>query len=244
MNSRRHAACALLLGLALLVAPAQAQFTTFPTPPVEMEVTRFDELVDLISSTIEPDTWEDVGGPGSIRPIDKWDVIVVSQTPPVHEQIETLIRVVRRARREQEAGEGMTPPKERPEEKLPASLVVESDAEVQARKRIEGVLSEKTDLDFQQTPLKEVAAALATKHNVSIVLDRLAMEEEGIVEDVPITQHVAAISLRSALRLLLHEYDMTYTIRNETLQLTTNLAAEEHLVTRVYKVRDLAIEPK
>jgi hypothetical protein len=246
--------CALLVGLAsflspvgILVRSARGQFgdpfvDPFPAAPLR-EPTRFDTLVNLITSTAAPDTWADVGGPGSIEPIDKWDVIVISQTPQVHEQIETVIRVIRQARREQEAGRDMTPPKERPEEKLPASLVFESKAEVEARKRIEAVLSEKTDLDFEETPLKDVVAALAKRHNLAIILDRPALDAVGIGDDAPITQHVQGISLRSALRIMLDDLDLAYWVRYETLQLTTTDRLQENLVTRVYKVRDLAIEP-
>jgi hypothetical protein len=233
-------ATAILLGLAVPVSPARAQSSTVGAIPEH--ITRYDELVDLIVSTIETDTWEDVGGPGSIRAIDRWNVIVISQTPQVHEKIETLIRVIRRARREQEAGQDVTPPKERPEERRPASLVVESDAEAEARQRIEAALSEKTELDCDETPLREVVAALAKRHNLSIVMDRPALDAVGIQEDTPVTLHVKAVTLRSALRLMLEGLDLSYLVRYETLQFTTRDRVVENLVTRVYKVRDLAIE--
>jgi general secretion pathway protein D len=56
----------------------------------------FDSLIDLITSTIQPTTWDDVGGPGSIAPFETNLSIVVSQTQDVHEQIVDLLEQLRR----------------------------------------------------------------------------------------------------------------------------------------------------
>ncbi len=56
----------------------------------------FDSLIDLITSTIKPTTWDDVGGPGSIAPFETNLSIVVSQTQDVHEEIVDLLEQLRR----------------------------------------------------------------------------------------------------------------------------------------------------
>lgn len=56
----------------------------------------FDSLIDLITSTIAPTTWDDVGGPGSIQPFPTNLSLVVSQTQDVHEQIVDLLEQLRR----------------------------------------------------------------------------------------------------------------------------------------------------
>ena len=56
----------------------------------------FDSLIDLITSTIEPTTWDDVGGPGSIAPFETNLSLVVSQTQEVHEEIVDLLEQLRR----------------------------------------------------------------------------------------------------------------------------------------------------
>ena len=56
----------------------------------------FDALIDLITSTIRPTSWEDVGGPGSIKPFETNLSIVVSQTQEVHEEIVDLLEQLRR----------------------------------------------------------------------------------------------------------------------------------------------------
>lgn len=56
----------------------------------------FDSLIELITSTIKPTTWDDVGGPGSIAPFETNLSLVVSQTQDVHEEIADLLEQLRR----------------------------------------------------------------------------------------------------------------------------------------------------
>jgi general secretion pathway protein D len=56
----------------------------------------FDSLIDLITSTIKPTTWDTVGAPGSIMPFETNLSIVVSQTQEVHEEIVALLEQLRR----------------------------------------------------------------------------------------------------------------------------------------------------
>ena len=56
----------------------------------------FDSLINLITSTIQPTTWQETGGPGSIEPFDTNLSIVVSNTQEVHEEIVDLLEQLRR----------------------------------------------------------------------------------------------------------------------------------------------------
>lgn len=56
----------------------------------------FDELIELIVSTVAPTSWDEVGGPGSIREFQTNLSLVVSQTQEVHEQIVDLLEQLRR----------------------------------------------------------------------------------------------------------------------------------------------------
>jgi hypothetical protein len=57
----------------------------------------FDSLIELISGTISPNTWDAVGGPGSIQEFtNDFDVaLVISQTHDVHSEIDELFRMLR-----------------------------------------------------------------------------------------------------------------------------------------------------
>ncbi|MCA9174758.1 MAG: hypothetical protein KDB14_09770 [Planctomycetales bacterium] len=56
----------------------------------------FDTLIELITTTIAPDSWDEVGGPGAIEAFPTNLSLVVSQTQDVHEQISDLLDQLRR----------------------------------------------------------------------------------------------------------------------------------------------------
>jgi len=56
----------------------------------------FDSLIELITSTVQPQSWTEMGGPGSIAPFETNLSIVVSQTQEVHEEIVDLLEQLRR----------------------------------------------------------------------------------------------------------------------------------------------------
>jgi general secretion pathway protein D len=56
----------------------------------------FASLIQLITSTIQPTTWDENGGPGAIYPHFNNLSLVVSQTQQVHEEIEELLQQLRR----------------------------------------------------------------------------------------------------------------------------------------------------
>jgi hypothetical protein len=57
------------------------------------------EIIDLVTSTVAPDTWTDNGGPGSISIYR--GLLVVNQTEDIHNDVELLLRQIRAAERSQ-----------------------------------------------------------------------------------------------------------------------------------------------
>ncbi|HEX6984088.1 MAG TPA: hypothetical protein VF170_01870 [Planctomycetaceae bacterium] len=60
----------------------------------------FDDLVNLITGTVDPGSWEQVGGWGVIRTNETTRSLVVRQTHGVHEEIADLLQTLRRRQRE------------------------------------------------------------------------------------------------------------------------------------------------
>jgi len=56
----------------------------------------FEPLMELIQSTIQPDTWELGGGTSTIRPYDQNLSLVISTTSDVHDQIAELLESLRK----------------------------------------------------------------------------------------------------------------------------------------------------
>jgi general secretion pathway protein D len=63
-----------------------------PTPDAPPSDADFHTLIDLITSSIEPESWDSVGGPGSIAAFPPSLSLVVTQTPGVHERIAVLVK--------------------------------------------------------------------------------------------------------------------------------------------------------
>lgn len=56
----------------------------------------FDSLIELITTTVKPQTWDEVGGPGTVSEFRNNLSLVISQTQDVHEEIVDLLEQLRR----------------------------------------------------------------------------------------------------------------------------------------------------
>lgn len=110
-----------------------------------------------------------------------------------------------------------------------------------AETKILAALNDPTTLEFIETPLKDVIDYLKDLHGIEIQIDAKALETSGLGTDVPVTRNLKGISLRSALRLVLKDLDLSYIIKNEVLLITTPEVATETVVTKVYPVGDLVL---
>jgi hypothetical protein len=78
-----------------------SQGTGFLAPPCDLTASAdFDSLIEAITSTIAPATWDEVGGPGSIVAFESSLSLIISQTRQVHRQIEALLEGLRDRRRD------------------------------------------------------------------------------------------------------------------------------------------------
>jgi hypothetical protein len=107
---------------------------------------------------------------------------------------------------------------------------------------VERALAQKIDLDFVETPLKDVAASIAKKTGINVLLDNRAITDAGGSADTPITFQIRGIALRSSLRLMLQEHELNFVTDSDgenVLLITSDTKAKEHVVTRVYDAHDL-----
>jgi general secretion pathway protein D len=56
----------------------------------------FEAIIELVTSTVAPQTWDSVGGSGNIKEFENNLTLVISQTQEVHEQIVDLLEQLRR----------------------------------------------------------------------------------------------------------------------------------------------------
>ncbi|TWU59466.1 ECF RNA polymerase sigma factor SigR [Rubripirellula tenax] len=106
--------------------------------------------------------------------------------------------------------------------------------DTEAEKKISEILNTKAEAEFIDLPMDEAVATLSEQHQVPILIDRRALEEIGITADQPVTLTLGNVKLRTLLRLMLRDLDLTYQVNGETLSVTTQEAAESNLVSRIY----------
>ncbi len=111
-----------------------------------------------------------------------------------------------------------------------------------SEEKIRSALDDETEMQFAATPLKEALEFLAEQHDFNLIFENGPIETDGIdIEGVEVNQILSGITLRSALRLILSEHDLTYVIEDEVMKITTVTEAESKMVTRIYPVGDLVV---
>jgi hypothetical protein len=110
-----------------------------------------------------------------------------------------------------------------------------------AEQRIFDELNKTTTLEVLELPLQDVMRFLSDAHDVPIVISAKKLEEAGVSLDTPVTKSLRGVSLRSALRLILKEVELSYMVQDEVIQITTPEDAAMQLTHKVYPVGDLVV---
>lgn len=111
-----------------------------------------------------------------------------------------------------------------------------------SEEKIRSALDDETEMQFAATPLKEALQFLADQHDFNLIFENVPIESGGIdIEGIEVNRVLSGITLRSALRLILSENELTYVIEDEVMKITTVEEAESKMVTRIYPVGDLVV---
>lgn len=186
-------------------------------------------IIDLLTSMTGRPTpnWQDAGGEGNAR-VAVDDLIVVSQTTQVHEQIAELLAALRHLLtiRDKKQAVGAT------------SLAVAQPAanEMALQKKVAEAC---VPVEFVETPLNEVLQFFATKQQIPIQFDRRSADDHGIAFDTPVTFKLrGAASFQRVFQRLLRSLQLTFIIRDDVLLVIPH-DENSHLITRIYPAWDL-----
>jgi general secretion pathway protein D len=95
-------------------------------------------------------------------------------------------------------------------------------------------------VNYNETPLSQVTQELSQLAGVNIHLDPRGLNQEGVQTDTPVTLSLNTdISLKSALSLILTPLHLSYVIKDEVLQITSDQISKGELVIHTYYVADL-----
>jgi hypothetical protein len=175
-------------------------------------------LIDQLTRTVAPESWEQVGGPGSI---EAWPggALVVAHTLRRHLEIE------------QAFGKALRPivaPAAKPRQ-VPAG----------GRSNPLAALQQPSGCDFHETRLDDAIESLAKQHRVAIRFDQESVSNEGISLDRPVTLSLPPVSLESTLNLLLRQLHLTWTVREDSLVIISIQDEENYLLPITYNIADL-----
>jgi len=170
-----------------------------------------DELIEAVCTAVAPESWNDVGGPGSICAFRR--SLVVSQADEIHRRIGSMLARLGEAL---ESKPGETPS---PDE-------------------FERALEKALSFDFDDVPLADVAAFLAEATGVEVYLDALALEDMGLATDAPVTAKGKNVGARAALRRLLRPLHLAWHRQENVLVITTAQQAGMSLSVEFYHVVD------
>ncbi len=185
----------------------------------------YDSLVEVITTAVKPDSWDEVGGPGSIGPFQ--GTLVISQTDSSHAEIVRLLAALRECRASQLAGAKLQP------------IWGDGPQMLKMRRQFAEKSQAVGDYSFNELPLDEAIDQIAQRSGIQMALDLRSLEEAGMGADTPVTAELRQVTLPVALEMLLEPFDLTYCLSDEVVSITTTDAASQMLTLSVYPVADL-----
>ncbi|MCC6509938.1 MAG: hypothetical protein IT423_12600, partial [Pirellulaceae bacterium] len=113
----------------------------------------------------------------------------------------------------------------------------------ESEQRIYDALRQPAEVDFTGSTLRQVMDIFQEKHGIDIYINDAELDTLGVDPDTQINLRLTSATLRSALRIMLKPLDLTYVIREGTLQITSNDDANAEPVNKIYPVGDLVVPP-
>lgn len=209
----------------LLLPPAELRV------PGRQYVPDYDSLIELMTSTIDPTTWQEGTGPGPVHRFP--GALILRQTQPVLEDVADLLSELRIARDAQ----------------FPSAAKLAPGAEKNARLRAADVafaaLHKPLELNLSDASLDELAKQISSRCKIPAAIDVKALEEASIeLHKVRFNRRLPNLPLHAALDRLLEGFELNCAIRDGVLLITTQSTSETIVDARVYKISGLGERPR
>lgn len=208
--------------------PPAVLIREYETPTFSAGQFRLDErdIVHLITTSIDPDCWDDVGGPYTT--IDSPGGVTVAASSQIHRKITRMLRQLAELPAE-------------PESLRPVAFLETGYPYDPSRgpSPLLAALDRTGDFNYEEQPLQEFLASISRRFGIPIVMETKKLEEAAISLEFPVTNKMSGVSLRTFLRDSLGELGLTYTLGPEGMVVTTPEDAGSWLISLLYPVYDL-----
>jgi hypothetical protein len=186
-------------------------------------------IAELISSTIAPSSWRDVGGSGSVRIclLDDAELLVVSQTDKARSQIDLLLAALRGVLNEPRPGS-----------------TTRFDVATSEERRIKMRLTQPCDVELESATLDEMAATLGDALGATVVIDPAVYDQEGFARDRKSSFKMHGKSGAETLDVLLSPLELAYAINDDLIWINPRATKGAFMRTAAFDVTDLVCDEK
>jgi hypothetical protein len=100
-------------------------------------------------------------------------------------------------------------------------------------------LAKPISVEFENNTLSSVLEWLGKALGQDIITDKQALEEVGATYETMVTLKLRNVTARTVLRKILADLNLTYVVKNQSIQVTSIARAKEMVTTRTYYIGDL-----
>ncbi|HZY88627.1 MAG TPA: hypothetical protein VFE78_27640 [Gemmataceae bacterium] len=100
-------------------------------------------------------------------------------------------------------------------------------------------LAKPISVDFENNTLSSVLEWLGKALGQDILTDKRALEEAGVTYETMVTLKLRNVTARTVLRKILADLNLTYVVKDQSIQVTSIARAREMVTTRTYYIGDL-----
>ena len=96
--------------------------------------------------------------------------------------------------------------------------------------------------EFKSAKFQDVLDHISNATGRTIILDKGALDEAQINYDTPVSFPVKTpVATRTVLRSVLGQLNLTYVVRDNVIQVTSQMRAKDMMVTRSYYIGDIVL---
>ncbi len=178
------------------------------------------QLQHLLTTVVDYNSWDEVGGPASVNIVGS--NLVIRQTQKNHWTIQKLLEVFRELLAAK-----------------PAGLERREISTCPRNSKIAPALESATRLEFMETPLNDAVAFIADLHGIPVRIDEKSLNDAGIGSDVSVTLTLTDVPLRVGLKQMLGQLRLTSVVQGDVLLITTEEVAYSMQTLTVHNVAPL-----
>lgn len=185
----------------------------------------YDTLIEILTTVVAPESWEELGGPGTISPFASG--LAITQSQQIHQVIEQLFSALRQARN-------------LPDDNYEVQPIMATVDRLQYQRTWEELRSTRISVSAEEMPLEALIEHLAVDTGINFVVDRESIADMAQIDSLLIDGEWVNMQVDQVLKQILRQCQLTWYITDNVVVITSPEQAENtDLRIKVYPLRDL-----